>query len=68
MAGRYRRGDHVVHNRSGHHGDVKEVVDSMGTPMPKVKWRGGSEETVFESEISGTGQCGPGGKKCPKGK
>ncbi len=54
---KFRAGDHVVHKRNGKHGDVKEIVDAMGTPMPKVQWRRGGKETVYESEISGTGQC-----------
>jgi hypothetical protein len=62
---KFQSGDHVVH-KSGKHGDVKEIVDSMGTPMPKVSWRKGGQDTVFESEIRGTGQCN-GRKGCPQG-
>lgn len=54
---RFRSGDHVVSNRNGKHGDVKNVVDNMGTGMPVVEWKSGGTETVFDSEISGTGQC-----------
>jgi len=64
---KFREGDHVLGSR-GRHGDVVEIIDSMGTEMPKVKWRGGGEETVFDSEIGGTGICGANGGRCPKGK
>lgn len=54
---KFREGDHVVHKRTGAHGDVKEVIDSVGTMMPVVQWRGGDKETVYEMEITGTRQC-----------
>jgi preprotein translocase subunit YajC len=62
---KFRAGDHVIH-KSGKHGDVKEIIDSMGTFMPKVKWRQGGTEIVFDSEIRGTGQCNT-RKGCPQG-
>lgn len=60
---KFRDGDHVI-NKRGKHGNVTEIVDSVGTEMPKVKWRDGGSETVFDSEISGTGMCGNGGRNC----
>lgn len=60
---KFQKGDHVI-NRRGKHGDVTEITDNMGTEMPKVQWRDGGKEHVFDSEISGTGLCGNGGKNC----
>lgn len=62
---KFREGDHVF-NRRGKHGNVEEIVDSMGTEMPKVKWFGGGTETVFDHEIQGTGMCGTEGRNCAK--
>jgi preprotein translocase subunit YajC len=63
--GKFKTGDHVVH-KSGKHGDVKSVADSMGTPMPEVEWRQGGRDTVYEMEIRGTNQCN-GRNGCPQG-
>lgn len=62
---KFREGDHVIH-KTGKHGDVTEVVDAMGTPMPKVVWRRGGSDTVYEMEIKGTRQC-DGRNGCPQG-
>lgn len=63
---KFQEGDHVF-NRRGKHGDVVEIVDSMGTEMPKVKWRGGGTDTVFDQELNGTGMCGNRGNRCQQG-
>ncbi len=55
---KFQKGDHVIRQRGSKHGDVTEIVDANGTEMPKVKWRDGGTETVFDREISGTGMCG----------
>lgn len=64
---RFRVGDHVI--KKNKHADVIEIVDNMGTEMPKIKYRpgvGGGKETVFDKEISGTRQCS-GRNGCPQG-
>lgn len=63
---KFRVDDHVI-NRRGKHGDVTEIVDSMGTEMPRVQWRGGGQDIVFDQEISGTGMCGNKGNRCRQG-
>ena len=64
---KFRVGDHVI--KGNKHADVVEIVDNMGTEMPKIKYRdgvGGGKDVVFDRELSGTRQCS-GRNGCPQG-
>lgn len=68
-----RAGDHVIgsgrspqtgQNVSGKHGDVTGTRDHFGDSVVEVTWRSGGSDTVRQDNVSGTGMCGNGGKKC----
>lgn len=70
---RVRAGDHVIgsgrspqtgQSVSGKHGDVTDVRDHFGDDVVDVTWKDGSSDSVRQSNVSGTGMCGNGGRKC----
>lgn len=60
-------GDHVIctglspstgRRMQGEHGDVTATGDHFGNKTVTVELKGGDTETLYEDNVSGTGQCG----------